>query len=60
MKLLRYVSYYDYFIASCEVIFCIFLFVFIIQELRKVNEFKSAYFRSVWNWLEMLLLLVSV
>ncbi|XP_036017103.1 polycystin-2-like protein 2 isoform X2 [Mus musculus] len=58
VKLLRYVSYYDYFIASCEVIFCIFLFVFIIQELRKVNEFKSAYFRSVWNWLEMLLLLL--
>ncbi|XP_017173437.1 polycystin-2-like protein 2 isoform X5 [Mus musculus] len=58
VKLLRYVSYYDYFIASCEVIFCIFLFVFIIQELRKVNEFKSAYFRSVWNWLEMLLLLI--
>ncbi|XP_031221166.1 polycystic kidney disease 2-like 2 protein isoform X2 [Mastomys coucha] len=58
VKLLRYVSYYDYFIASCEIIFCIFLFVFIIQELRKVNEFKSAYFRSVWNWLEMLLLVL--
>ncbi|XP_052011806.1 polycystic kidney disease 2-like 2 protein isoform X2 [Apodemus sylvaticus] len=58
VKLLRYVSYYDYFIASCEIIFCIFLFVFIIQELRKLSRFKSAYFRSVWNWLELLLLLL--
>ncbi|XP_051019817.1 polycystic kidney disease 2-like 2 protein [Acomys russatus] len=56
VKLLRYVTYYDYFIASCEVIFCIFLFVFIMQELKKLNEFKSAYFKSIWNWLEMLLL----
>nr|XP_048298456.1 polycystic kidney disease 2-like 2 protein isoform X2 [Myodes glareolus] len=56
VKLLRYVTHYDYFIASCEIIFCIFLFVFITQELRKLNEFKFAYFKSVWNWLEMLLL----
>ncbi|XP_038186990.1 polycystic kidney disease 2-like 2 protein isoform X3 [Arvicola amphibius] len=56
VKLLRYVTHYDYFIASCEIIFCIFLFVFITQELRKLNEFKSAYFKSVWNWLELLLL----
>lgn len=60
VKLLKYVTYYDYFIASCEVIFCIFLFVFITQELRKLNEFKSAYFKSIWNWLELLLLMVSV
>ncbi|XP_040614009.1 polycystic kidney disease 2-like 2 protein isoform X4 [Mesocricetus auratus] len=58
VKLLRYVTHYDYFIASCEIIFCVFLFVFITQELRKMNEFKSAYFKSVWNWLELLLLAI--
>ncbi|XP_055481530.1 polycystic kidney disease 2-like 2 protein [Psammomys obesus] len=58
VKLLRYVTYYDYFIASCEVIFCIFLFVFITQELKKLNEFKFAYFKSIWNWLELLLLML--
>ncbi|XP_036061222.1 polycystic kidney disease 2-like 2 protein isoform X2 [Onychomys torridus] len=56
VKLLRYVTHYDYFIASCEIVFCIFLFVFITQELRKLNEFKSAYFKSIWNWLELLIL----
>lgn len=60
VKLLRYVSYYDYFIASCEITFCIFLFVFTTQEVKKIKEFKSAYFKSIWNWLELLLLLVSI
>ncbi|KAL4661411.1 hypothetical protein H8957_015508 [Semnopithecus entellus] len=58
VKLLRYVSYYDYFIASCEITFCIFLFVFTMQEVKKIKEFKSAYFKSIWNWLELLLLLL--
>nr|XP_017196573.1 polycystic kidney disease 2-like 2 protein isoform X3 [Oryctolagus cuniculus] len=58
VKLLRYVSYYDYFIASCEIIFCIFLIVFTIQEAIKIKEYKFAYFKSIWNWLELLLLLI--
>ncbi|XP_012583335.1 PREDICTED: polycystic kidney disease 2-like 2 protein isoform X4 [Condylura cristata] len=56
VKLLRYVSFYDYFIASCEITFCIFLIVFTTQEVKKIREFKSAYFKSIWNWLELLLL----
>ncbi|XP_004744946.1 polycystic kidney disease 2-like 2 protein isoform X1 [Mustela erminea] len=58
VKLLRYVSYYDYIIASCEITFCIFLIVFTTQEGQKIREFKSAYFKSVWNWLELLLLVL--
>ncbi|XP_036916716.1 polycystic kidney disease 2-like 2 protein [Sturnira hondurensis] len=58
VKLLKYVSYYDYFIASCEVIFLIFIIVFIIQEGKKIKEFKLAYFKSIWNWLELLLLIL--
>nr|KAF6448369.1 polycystin 2 like 2, transient receptor potential cation channel [Rousettus aegyptiacus] len=58
VKLLRYVSYYDYFIASCEITFCIFLIVFTAQEAKKIKEFKSAYFKSIWNWLELFLLLL--
>ncbi|KAI4584658.1 hypothetical protein MJG53_020701 [Ovis ammon polii x Ovis aries] len=58
VKLLRYVSFYDYFIASCEIIFCIFIIVFTIQEIKKLKEFKFAYFKSIWNWLELLLLVL--
>ncbi|KAF7249284.1 Polycystic kidney disease 2-like 2 protein [Varanus komodoensis] len=60
VKLFRYVKYYDYFLASCEVIFCLFIFTFIIQELIKMKKLKKDYFRDAWNWLDMLLLMLSV
>ncbi|XP_009708086.1 PREDICTED: polycystic kidney disease 2-like 2 protein, partial [Cariama cristata] len=59
VKLLRYVSYYDYFLASCEIIFCLFIITFIIQEAIKIVKLKKEYFRSAWNWLDLLLLVVS-
>uniref|UniRef100_A0A8C8A310 Polycystin 2 like 2, transient receptor potential cation channel n=1 Tax=Otus sunia TaxID=257818 RepID=A0A8C8A310_9STRI len=60
VKLLRYVTYYDYFLASCEIIFCLFIITFIIQEAIKMVKLKKEYFRSAWNWLELLLLGTSV
>lgn len=59
VKLLRYVSYYDYFLASCEVAFCLFIVTFIIQEAIEITKLKMKYFRSAWNWLDMLLIVVS-
>lgn len=59
VKLLRYVTYYDYFLASCEIIFCLFIITFIIQEAIKMVKLKEEYFRNTWNWLELLLLGVS-
>ncbi|XP_006899562.1 PREDICTED: polycystic kidney disease 2-like 2 protein [Elephantulus edwardii] len=58
VKLLRYTSKYDYFIAFCESMFCIFLIVFTIQEAKKFKELKHAYFKSIWNWIELLILLL--
>ncbi|KAJ7316448.1 hypothetical protein JRQ81_002610 [Phrynocephalus forsythii] len=60
VKLLRYVTYYDYFLASCEVIFCLFIFTFILQEILKMKKLKKDYFKDAWNWLDILLLLLSV
>ncbi|KFV50508.1 Polycystic kidney disease 2-like 2 protein, partial [Tyto alba] len=60
VKLLRYVTYYDYFLASCEIIFCLFIVAFIIQETLKIVKLKKDYFRSAWNWLELLLLGASI
>ncbi|KAM6380150.1 polycystin-2-like protein 2 [Pluvialis apricaria] len=60
VKLLRYVTYYDYFLASCEIIFCLFIITFIIQEAIKIVKLKKKYFRSAWNCLDLLLLVVSI
>ncbi|NXP06043.1 PK2L2 protein, partial [Thinocorus orbignyianus] len=60
VKLLRYVSYYDYFLASCEIAFCLFIITFIIQEAKKIITLKKKYFGSAWNCLDVLLLVVSI
>ncbi|XP_062443711.1 polycystin-2-like protein 2 [Rhea pennata] len=60
VKLLRYVTYYDYFLASCEITFCLFVITFIIQEAIKITKLKTEYFRSVWNWLNILLVVISI
>ncbi|NXK25723.1 PK2L2 protein, partial [Arenaria interpres] len=60
VKLLRYVTYYDYFLAFCEVTFCLFIITFIIQEAKKLVELKLKYFGSAWNCLDVLLLVVSI
>ncbi|NXQ78737.1 PK2L2 protein, partial [Nyctibius grandis] len=60
VKLLRYVTYYDYFLASCEVAFCLFIIIFLIQQVIKVVKLRKEYFRSAWNWLDLLLLVVSI
>ncbi|XP_063205527.1 polycystin-2-like protein 2 [Chroicocephalus ridibundus] len=60
VKLLRYVTYYDYFLAACEITFCLFIITFIIQEATKIVKLKKEYFRSAWNCLDLLLLVVSI
>ncbi|NWW44920.1 PK2L2 protein, partial [Pedionomus torquatus] len=60
VKLLRYVTSYDYFLASCEIAFCLFIITFIIQEAKKIIKLKKKYFESAWNCLDVLLLVVSV
>ncbi|XP_025957712.2 polycystin-2-like protein 2 [Dromaius novaehollandiae] len=60
VKLLRYVTYYDYFLASCEITFCLFVITFIIQQAIKIAKLKTEYFRSVWNWLDILLVVISI
>ncbi|XP_054832331.1 polycystic kidney disease 2-like 2 protein [Eublepharis macularius] len=60
VKLLRYVTYYDYFLASCEIIFCLFIITFTIQEFIKMKTLKKEYVKDAWNWLGILLLLLSI
>ncbi|XP_069508718.1 polycystin-2-like protein 2 isoform X2 [Ambystoma mexicanum] len=60
VKLLRYVTLYDYFLASCEVLFCLFICAFIYQECMKCRRHKCDYFKSLLNWLEMVLILISL
>ncbi|KAM4675978.1 polycystin-2-like protein 2 [Discoglossus pictus] len=58
-KLLRYISNTDYFFASCEIIFCLFICTFLVHECIKVKKQKKEYFKCLWNWLDSSLIMVS-
>ncbi|XP_041049746.1 polycystic kidney disease 2-like 2 protein [Carcharodon carcharias] len=60
VKLLRYVSHFDFFLAACEVIFCFFICNQVIQEAIELHIHRMAYFKNFWNWLDFLIVLFSL
>ncbi|XP_043203547.1 polycystin-2-like isoform X1 [Amphibalanus amphitrite] len=56
VKLLRYVTPFDYFVMACEWIFAFFVLYYIVEEVLEVRKMKCAYFKSVWNILDILVI----
>eukprot|EP00095_Tigriopus_kingsejongensis_P002369 maker-scaffold579_size130606-snap-gene-0.31 protein:Tk02369 transcript:maker-scaffold579_size130606-snap-gene-0.31-mRNA-1 annotation:"pkd2 " len=59
VKLLRYVTAWDFFILACELIFCGFIFYYIIEEGLEIRRHKYSYFKSVWNILDLTVIIIS-
>ena len=59
VKLLKYVSASDYFIMACEFIFCAFIFYYYVEEALEIKKHKLSYFFSIWNNLDIVVLLVN-
>jgi len=74
VKLLRYVNAFDYFVLSCEILFLLFIIYYTIEEtlevkltidffclnfFLKVINMKSAYFKSVMNCLDLIVIILS-
>ena len=53
VKLLRYVTPFDYFIMACEFIFCFFILYYIVEEVMEIRLNGCSYFASVWNILDI-------
>ncbi|XP_006007388.1 polycystin-2 [Latimeria chalumnae] len=60
VKLIRYVSAFDYFLAACEVAFCFFVLYYIVEEVLELRIQRLHYFRSFWNCLDILIIVLSV
>ena len=60
VKLLRYVHGWDYFLLANEVIFLLFIVYFIIEEILEIFKLKISYFASVWNNLDIIVLIVII
>ena len=59
VKLLRYVTEMDYFTMSCEIIFCAFVFYYLIEEILEIKKNSFQYFGYIWNVFDIAVLAVS-
>ncbi|XP_071973028.1 polycystin-2 isoform X2 [Engystomops pustulosus] len=60
VKLIHYVSPFDYFLAACEIAFCIFILYYIVEECLEIWNHRLHYFHSLWNCLDIVLIVLSV
>ncbi|XP_004580300.2 polycystin-2-like protein 1 [Ochotona princeps] len=60
VKLTRYVSNWDFFIVGCEVIFCIFIIYYVVEELLEIHIHRLHYLHSIWNILDLVIILLSI
>uniref|UniRef100_A0A1I8FPC1 EF-hand domain-containing protein n=1 Tax=Macrostomum lignano TaxID=282301 RepID=A0A1I8FPC1_9PLAT len=60
VKLLRYVEPKDYFVLVCEGIFMLFICYYIVEEVIEIKRNKLDYFKTFWNWLDIIVILVSL
>uniref|UniRef100_A0A8C5EC22 Polycystin-2 n=1 Tax=Gouania willdenowi TaxID=441366 RepID=A0A8C5EC22_GOUWI len=60
VRLIRYVSSWDYFVGVCEVAFCMFIIYYVVEEVLEIRIHRLHYFKSVWNCLDVLIVAVSV
>lgn len=58
VKLIRYISVWDYFVLGCEMVFCVFILYYIVEEILELRIHRFSYFNSVWNMLDIVVILV--
>ncbi|XP_043991909.1 polycystic kidney disease 2-like 1 protein isoform X1 [Gambusia affinis] len=60
VKLIRYITHWDYFVLGCELVFCVFILYYIVEEILELRIHKFAYFKSIWNILDILVILLAI
>ncbi|ELW70198.1 Polycystin-2 [Tupaia chinensis] len=60
VKLIHYVTTFDFFLAACEIIFCFFILYYVVEEILEIRIHRLHYFRSFWNCLDVVIIVLSV
>uniref|UniRef100_A0A3P8UHS9 Polycystin 2 like 1, transient receptor potential cation channel n=1 Tax=Amphiprion percula TaxID=161767 RepID=A0A3P8UHS9_AMPPE len=60
VKLIRYITTWDYFILSCEMVFCVFILYYIVEEILELRIHKLSYFKSIWNILDIVVIMLAI
>uniref|UniRef100_A0A671NSS1 Polycystic kidney disease 2-like 1 protein n=1 Tax=Sinocyclocheilus anshuiensis TaxID=1608454 RepID=A0A671NSS1_9TELE len=60
VKLIRYVTTWDFFIIGCEIVFCVFILYYIVEEILEFRIHKLSHFNSIWNILDIVVILLAL
>ncbi|XP_056251997.1 polycystic kidney disease 2-like 1 protein [Seriola aureovittata] len=60
VKLIRYITYWDYFILGCEIVFCLFILYYVVEEILEVRIHKLSYFKCIWNILDVVVIMLAI
>ncbi|EHB02889.1 Polycystic kidney disease 2-like 1 protein [Heterocephalus glaber] len=60
VKLIHYVSNWDFFIIGCKIVFCIFIFYYGVEEILELHLHRLYYFTSIWNIVDLVVILLSI
>ncbi|XP_010792526.1 polycystic kidney disease 2-like 1 protein [Notothenia coriiceps] len=60
VKLIRYITNWDFFILGCEMVFCLFILYYIVEEIIELRIHKFSYFNSIWNILDIVVIMLAI
>ncbi|XP_026079715.1 LOW QUALITY PROTEIN: polycystic kidney disease 2-like 1 protein [Carassius auratus] len=60
VKLIRYVTTWDFFIIGCEIFFCVFILYYIVEEILEFRINRLSHFKNIWNILDLVVILLAV
>uniref|UniRef100_A0A8C2X4A3 Polycystin 2 like 1, transient receptor potential cation channel n=1 Tax=Cyclopterus lumpus TaxID=8103 RepID=A0A8C2X4A3_CYCLU len=60
VKLIRYITNWDYFILACEMVFCLFILYYVVEEILELRIHKCSYFQSIWNILDIVVIMLAI
>ncbi|MGH0140735.1 UNVERIFIED_CONTAM: hypothetical protein FKN15_072083 [Acipenser sinensis] len=60
VKLIRYVNNWDYFVIGCEMVFCVFILYYTVEEILEIRIHKLSYFSCFWNVLDIVVIMLAI
>ncbi|XP_034754564.1 polycystic kidney disease 2-like 1 protein isoform X2 [Etheostoma cragini] len=60
VKLIRYVTNWDFFILGCEIVFCLFIMYYVVEEILELRIHRLSYFKSIWNILDVVVIMLAI
>ncbi|XP_035519182.1 polycystic kidney disease 2-like 1 protein [Morone saxatilis] len=60
VRLIRYITTWDFFILGCEMVFCLFILYYVVEEILELRIHKFAYFNSIWNILDIVVIMLAI